>query len=110
MDALYEDGICPTSNVNKKKRLFTITFTVLKNYGAIEQFKCGLENVDQTLTLKENSDKMKCFLIPVHYQLTLEHLLHNSNVLKNGEEESNEHRISENLACDLEISFAVVAK
>ena len=29
--------------------------------------------------------------------------LHNINVLKNGEEGSNAHKISENLACDLEI-------
>ena len=77
---------CPTGNVNNNERLFTISFIVLKNYGAIEQFKSGLENVDRTLTLNENSDKMKCFLMPVHYQLTLEHFLHNINVLKNGEE------------------------
>ena len=41
LSALYEVGICPTGNVNKNKRLFTISFIVLKNYGAIEQFKSG---------------------------------------------------------------------
>ena len=47
--------------------------------------------------------------MPVHYQLALEDFLHNINVLKNGEEGSNAHRTSENLACDLEIFFAAVA-
>ena len=47
--------------------------------------------------------------MPVHYQLTLEHFLHNINLLKNGEEGSNAHRISENLACGLEKFFAAVA-
>ena len=73
MDALYKERICPADNVNKNKRFLTISFIVLKNYEVIEQFKSGLENVDRTLTLKENSDKMKCFLMPVHDQLTLEH-------------------------------------
>ena len=109
LDALYKEGIYPTGNVNKNKRLLTMSFIVLKNNGAIEQFISGLGNVDRTSTLKENSDKMKRFLMPVHYQLTLEHFLHNINVLKNGEEGSNAHRISENLACDLEIFFAAAA-
>ena len=109
LDALYDEGICPTGNVNENKSLLTISFIVLKNYGAIEQFKSGLENVDRPLTLKDNSDKMKCFLMPVHYQLTLEHFLLNINVFKNEEKGSNAHRISENLACDLEIFFATVA-
>ena len=109
LDALYKEGIYPTGNVNKNKRLLTMSFIVLKNNGAIEQFISGLGNVDRTSTLKENSDKMKRFLMPVHYQLTLEHFLHNINVLKNGEEGPNAHRISENLACDLEIFFAAVA-
>ena len=109
MDALCDEGICPTDNINKNKRLLSISFIVLKNYGAIEQFKSGLENADRTLTLKDNSGKMKYFLMPVHYQLTLEHLLHNINVLKNGKEGSNAHRILEHLACDLEIFFAAVA-
>ena len=109
MDAPYEEGICPTGNVNNNKRLFTISCIVLKNCGAVEQFKSGLENVDQILTVKENSDKMKCFLMLVHYQLILEHFLHNINVLKNGEEGSNAHKRSENLACNLEIFFTAVA-
>ena len=46
---------------NRQCKLLTISFIVLKNYRAIEQFRIGLENVDRTLTLKENSDKMKCF-------------------------------------------------
>ena len=47
--------------------------------------------------------------MPVYYQLTLEHFLHNINVFKNEAKGLNAHRISENLACDLEIFFATVA-
>ena len=36
LDTLYEEGICPTGNVNKNKRLLPISFIVLKNYGAIK--------------------------------------------------------------------------
>lgn len=70
LDVLYEERICPTGKINKSKRLLTISFIVLKNYWAVEQFRNRLENVDRALTLKENYDKMKYFLIPVNYQLT----------------------------------------
>ena len=47
--------------------------------------------------------------MPVRYQLTLEPFSHDINVFKNREEELNIHRISKNLACDLEIFFTAVA-
>ena len=70
LDALYEEGICPTGNVNKNKRLLTISFIVLKNYETIDQFKSGLENAVRTLTLKDNSDNEMFFnacLLSAHF-------------------------------------------
>ena len=70
LDALYEEGICPTGNVNKNKRLLTISFIVLKNYETIDQFKSGLENAVRTLTLKYNSDNEMFFnacLLSAHF-------------------------------------------
>ena len=70
LDALYKEGICPTGNVNKNKRLLTISFIVLKNYETIDQFKSGLENAVRTLTLKDNSDNEMLFnacLLSAHF-------------------------------------------
>ena len=33
LDALYEERVCPTGSVNESKRLLTISFIVMKNWG-----------------------------------------------------------------------------
>ena len=44
-DDLHDMSICPLKYRDESKGLFTINFTILKNFGAINQFKMGLKSL-----------------------------------------------------------------
>ena len=110
VDALLELGIVPTKNTTENKRLFTISFVVLKIFGAIEQFCKGLKNVDSSFGDVANFKVMKTFLMPNNVKVKLEDILKVISFNKEGEEEgSNAWSITNNLACDFELFLASVA-
>ena len=44
---IYDDiSICPSKDKNESKRLFTISFKILKHFGEFNQFKMGLKSIN----------------------------------------------------------------
>ena len=61
-DDLNNMLICPSKDKDKSKLLFTISFTTHKHFGAINQFKMGLQSINERFVIKNNYKIMQHFL------------------------------------------------
>ena len=102
-------SICPSKDKDKSKRLFTISFTILKHFGAINQFKMGLKSINEKFVHRDHYKIMQYFLQNEGNILTLKQLM---DILKY----HNDHDVGSNLhnqvvdaICDFEILLAGVS-
>ena len=52
---IYDDiSICPSKDKNESKRLFTISFKILKHFGEFNQFKMGLKSINEKFVHTDN--------------------------------------------------------
>ena len=73
-DDLHNISICPTKDKDESKHLFTTSFTILKNFGAISQFKMVLKSINERF-ITDNYRIMQYFLQNKGNILTLRQLM-----------------------------------
>ena len=61
-DNLHDMLVFPSEDKDESKRLFTISFPILKHFGAINQFKMGLKCINGKLIHTDNYKIMQYFL------------------------------------------------
>ena len=54
--------ICLSKDKDESKRLFAISFIILKHFGAINQFKMGLKSINEKFIHTDNYKIMQYFL------------------------------------------------
>ena len=102
-------SICPSKDKDESKRLFSISFSILKHFGAINQFKMGLKSMNEKFVHTDNYKIMQYFLQNKGNILTLKQLM---GILKY----HNDHDVGSNLhnqvvdaICDFEIFLVGVS-
>ena len=108
-DNLHDMSICPSGDKDESKRLFTISFTILKHFGAINQFKMGLKCINGKLIHTDNYKIMQYFLQNKSNILTLKQFM---DILKYHNDDgagSNLHNQVADAICDFEVFLAGVS-
>ena len=108
-DDLHDMSVGPSKDKDESKRLFTISFTILKHFGAINQFKMGLKSINEKFVHTDNYKIVQYFLQNKGNILTLKQLM---DILKY----HNDHDVGSILhnqvvdaICDFEIFLAGVS-
>lgn len=105
-DDLLDSEITPSGIVEKDLRMFVISYVILKNAGAIEQFSRGLASISPWFLSPVNYDIMKQFLMENNAILTVEQFLELIEFERDCEQGSNKNNQINDLACDFELFVA----
>ena len=107
-DDLFDMNITPTENRKECEELFTFAHVLIRNAGAIQQFKDGIKSISPILISKESFEVMKTFLLVTNERIPLEGFLGLFTFHNKSEPGSNEYIKKRNLICDLEVFLAEV--
>ena len=108
-DDLHDMSICPSKDKDESKRLFVIIFTILKHFGAINQFKMGLKSIDEKFVHTDNYKIMQYFPYNKGNILTLKQLMDILKYYNDHDVGSNLHNQVVDATCDFEIFLAGVS-
>ena len=78
---LHDMSICPSKDKDESKHLFTISFTILKHFGAINQFKMGLKSINEKFIHTYHYKIIQHFLQNKGNRLTLKQLMDICNTI-----------------------------
>ena len=101
--------ICPSKDKDESKRLFTISFTILKHFGAINQFKMGLKFINKKFVHADNYKIMQHFLQNKGNILTLKQFMDILKYHNDYDARSNLHNQVGDAICDFEVFLAGVS-
>ena len=108
-DDLHDMSICPSKDKDESKSLFVIVFTILKHFGAINQFKMGLKSIDEKFVHTDNYKIMQYFPYNKGNILTLKQLMDILKYYNDHDVGSNLHNQVVDATCDFEIFLAGVS-
>ena len=108
-DELFEYNISPSVDRAECQRLFLISYVLLRNSAAIQQFMEGLKSISDTLAESSSYSVMKSFLLRSEKCLSLGDILSHINCHNDAEPGSNTFQTVRNLICDFEVFLAEVS-
>ena len=107
-DELFDYNINPSNGIEEAKRLFVISHLILNRYSAVEQFRAGMESIDDTLITARNYDVMKIFFLHHTDPLDIEKFLELLQYNKTSEAGSNNFHQEESAIVEFELFIASV--
>jgi hypothetical protein len=102
-DILYDLNITPSNQLETDKRLFLISFVLLKSSYAIQQFRDGLASIDDKMVHPDSYSLMQQFLQSNNKPMQLEELLTLFNYKRECDPESNKWRAIDDTICEFEL-------